>query len=77
MCHTCLLLGYSHNHTGVTYRMYNMASKKAFNTRYHKWADWHGNVKPTADMDEEFDTPPDKLGGTTPLLQIILQNLLS
>jgi len=63
----CVMLGYSHDHAGDTYRMYNVATKKVFNTRDLKWADWHGNAKPTADMDEfttdgsgideEFDTP--------------------
>jgi hypothetical protein len=63
------MLGYSHDHASDIYRMYNMATKKAqvFNTRDLKWANWHGNIKPTADMmdkfitdrsgiDEEFDT---------------------
>ena len=63
----CVMLGYSHDHAGDTYRMYNVPTKKVFNTRDLKWADWHGNAKPTADMDEfttdgsgideEFDTP--------------------
>jgi hypothetical protein len=48
----CVMLAYSYDHTGDTYRMYNMAMKKVFNTRDLKWAHWHGNDKSTVDMDE-------------------------
>ena len=37
----CVMVGYSHNHAGDTYRMFNPQTKKILNSRNIRWADWH------------------------------------
>jgi hypothetical protein len=46
----CIMIGYSADHAGDTYRMYNPSTKKVINSRNIRWADWHGIVSPTMDM---------------------------
>ena len=46
----CVMIGYSPDHAGDTYRMYNPTTKKVINSRNVTWADWHGIVSPDKDM---------------------------
>ena len=48
----CIMIGYSANHAGDTYRLYNTETKKVVNSRNIKWANWHGATKPTEGMIE-------------------------
>ena len=48
----CVMIGYSSDHPGDTYRMYNPLTKKVINSRNIRWADWHGSASPTANMTE-------------------------
>jgi hypothetical protein len=43
----CVMIGYSTNHAGDTYRLYNTETKKVVNSQNVQWADWHGNSQPT------------------------------
>ena len=51
----CVMIGYSANHAGDTYRLYNTETKKVVNSRNVQWADWHGISQPTDGM-IEFDS---------------------
>ena len=46
----CIMIGYSDNHAGDTYRMYQPDTKKLINTRNIKWGEWHGKSNITTDM---------------------------
>ena len=46
----CVMIGYSKDHPGDTYRMYNAETKKVINSRNIRWADWHGPASPTDSM---------------------------
>ena len=39
----CIMVGYSRNSSGYTYRLYNPTTKRIISSRDVKWADW----KPT------------------------------
>ena len=49
------MIGYSANHAGDTYQLYNMETKKVVNSRNIKWDNWHGVTKATEGM-IEFDS---------------------
>ena len=46
----CIMIGYSDNHAGDTYRMYRPDTQKVINTRNIKWGEWHGKSNITTDM---------------------------
>ena len=46
----CVMIGYSENHSGDTYRMFNGTTGKVIQSRDVKWAEWHGKSKPTDDL---------------------------
>ena len=46
----CVMIGYSANQAGDTYRLYNTETKKVVNSRNVQWADWHGAKTPTDGM---------------------------
>ena len=55
----CVMVGYSHDHAGDTYRMFNPQTRKILNSRNIRWADWHGQTSPIAglrDFNVEGDT---------------------
>ena len=56
----CVMIGYSNDHSGDTYRMYNPETKKVLQSRDIKWADWHGVSKPTDGISGVFN--PDGFG---------------
>jgi hypothetical protein len=49
------MVGYSHNHAGDTYRMFNPQTKKILNSRDIRWADWHGQTSPIAGLRGDFN----------------------
>jgi len=65
----CVMIGYSENHSGDTYRLFNPITKKVIQSRDVKWIEWHGETKPTNDLtmfktgideiefEEELDQP--------------------
>ena len=47
----CVMIGYSDNHSGDTYRLFNPNTKKVVQSRDVTWAEWHGISKPDQDID--------------------------
>ncbi len=43
----CVMIGYSLNHMGDTYRMFNPSTRKIIQTRDIRWADWHRKIEST------------------------------
>ena len=64
-------MGYSSDHAGDVYRMYNPATGKVINTRDINWADWHGSQEiPTSlkmfAKDLSVDKRDDQIGEEDP-----------
>ena len=52
----CVMIGYSADHSGDTYCMYNPETKKVLQSQDIKWADWHGISKLTDGMSGVFNS---------------------
>jgi len=48
----CMCLGYAENHSGDTYRVYNLSTKRVMLTRDVKWMEWHGIGSVTDSVEE-------------------------
>ena len=53
---TCVMIGYSADHSGNMYCMYNPETKKVLQSQDIKWADWHGISKLTDGMSGVFNS---------------------
>ena len=50
----CVMIGYSDDHAGDTYRMFKPDTKKIVDTRDVKWAKWHGLTRATANATDNL-----------------------